>query len=335
MKSSLVYFLFTILVSLSSANAAEATSSSSNDDLTRPSISYKPSPAIETWMGTDNEGNPCEYAAEVQYTNKTYESNDDLDLVKRIEVCVTSYEDCYDEKIEGKFLSDDDKIEIRDDMINAMKEVKEGVEISQLKSELRDFAQKKNEKYDESVYTVTDLFDLSVDMKTLHEIGGPCNFVQITFKNEAYRTYAKENTLFLHRDSETKTWKMAEFYEITNEGYAKVRFGSLCPVAILQIDQAKAAKAEEDNTPCPYVWAMFGILMAYVVSVVIMTFAISDKSLAKTLLYTVLSAAQIASTCIVGYFCIINMHLPVCIVLVSLNIVAFAAGIYILFKKIL
>lgn len=129
----------------------------------------------------------------------------------------------------------------------AYSDIRRAKRAGELCKPLDDIAVSYDPSFNSNVFTVTDLFDLTVSQYYYDELkANPDFFVRITFDLDY--TNAKYAPVVIHRVVETEVWEIAKSVTINEDGTLTAEFIGLCPIAILNIDPIKVPiKGDKDT----------------------------------------------------------------------------------------
>lgn len=239
MKKSVLGILFASIFASALGVFSTPIKASAADDLLRPSISSKGTPEVK-----EEELDGKFYKFLVVYFD---EDNKEVinDKVEVVDGFITSY--AGRNSIDTPYLTQDEKKTIASNLEIAYDEIKAGEPVKSLSKTLNTIAKSFNMKYDPSVFTFTDLFDI-----TLTENASPklenneyTNYLKVTFEGNYDDVHNRP--VVIHRTTANGKWEIADYDKLVvhSDGSVSVYFNSLCPIAILVVDQVKAEKLEQ------------------------------------------------------------------------------------------
>lgn len=111
---------------------------------------------------------------------------------------------------------------------------------------LDEFAKELNEKYNSSIFVVSDLFDVSIPQEYIDAaLASPEHYVEVHF----YTGIAPdaEPPVIAHKSETTGKWIMLDPECVENDGHGTIiaKFDELCPMIFMRVSEERVAKIEE------------------------------------------------------------------------------------------
>lgn len=168
---------------------------------------------------------------------------------------------------------------IAGNLVVAYQEVKQEWEDEKdVQNVLNDKADGLDERLDSSIFVVSDLFDITLTGSLEDKLFANGNYLKVTLRLTGLD--ADDLFIVMHKKEATQKWTVVPDEQIENngDGTITVLFDSLCPIAILRVDQQKVDDILNNNpVQLNLVWLWILIAIVIIVIIVIIFFLIKNK----------------------------------------------------------